>query len=260
MSGPLIVTAEGPVLTVVIDRPKANAIDAATSRLLGETFARFRDDPALRVAILTGAGERFFSAGWDLAAAAAGEAPDSDYGVGGFGGIARLPGLNKPVIAAVNGMAVGGGFELALCCDLVVTAGHARFWLPETRVGVIADAATLRLPRRLPRARAIELLLTGRQLTAAEAEAWGLVNRVVEPADLLAEAMAMARSIIEGAPLAVAAVLEVASTTEAVKLADAYALLEDGDPPNYRAMLGSEDAVEGPNAFAEKRLPVWRGR
>ncbi|HWL71006.1 MAG TPA: enoyl-CoA hydratase-related protein [Geminicoccus sp.] len=260
MSGPLVVTVEGPVLTVVIDRPKANAIDAATSRLLGETFARFRDDPVLRVAILTGAGERFFSAGWDLAAAVAGEAPDSDYGVGGFGGIARLPGLNKPVIGAVNGMAVGGGFELALCCDLVVAAGHARFWLPETRVGVIPDAATLRLPRRLPRARAIELLLTGRQLTAAEAVSWGLVNRVVEPADLLAEAMGIARGIIEGAPLAVAAVLEVARATEGLKLADAYALLEDGDLSAYRAMLGSEDAIEGPTAFAEKRLPIWRGR
>jgi crotonobetainyl-CoA hydratase len=260
MSGPLVVTVEGPVLTVVIDRPKANAIDAPTSRLLGETFARFRDDPALRVAILTGAGERFFSAGWDLAAAAAGEAPDSDYGVGGFGGISRLPGLNKPVIGAVNGMAVGGGFELALCCDLVVAAAHARFWLPETKVGVIADAATLRLPGRLPRARAIELLLTGRQLTAAEAETWGLVNRVVEPAGLLAEAMAMAHGIIEGAPLAVAAVLEVARATEALKLADSYALLEGGDLPAYRAMLGSEDAIEGPAAFAEKRPPVWRGR
>jgi crotonobetainyl-CoA hydratase len=212
------------------------------------------------VAILTGAGDRFFSAGWDLSAAAAGEAPDSDYGEGGFGGIARLPGLRKPVIAAVNGMAVGGGFELALACHLVVAVDEAMFWLPETKVGVIADAACLRLPGRLPQARAMELLLTGRKLDASEACAWGLVNRVVARGELLATARAIASDIIAGAPLAVASVLEIAQATNGLSLEQAYALLDDDKLPVYRTMLRSEDAQEGPAAFAAKREPAWKGR
>jgi len=128
--GPIRITRHGAVMEVVLDRPKANVIDAATSRLMGAAFVRFRDDPDLRAAIVTGGGDKFFSAGWDLKAAAAGEAPDTDYGVGGFGGIQELPGLNKPVIAAVNGMAVGGGFELALSADLILASHRARFALP----------------------------------------------------------------------------------------------------------------------------------
>ena len=135
--GPLRVARRGAILEVVLDRPKANAIDAVTSRAMGQVFAQFRDDPELRVAILSGGGEKFFSAGWDLNAAAAGEPPDADYGVGGFGGIQQLPGLNKPVIAAVNGMAVGGGFELALSADLILAADHVRFALPEIRSGTL---------------------------------------------------------------------------------------------------------------------------
>ena len=123
------------MLEVTIDRPKANAIDAATSRIMGDIFARFRDDPELRVAILTAAGEKFFCPGWDLKAAAEGEAPDSDYGVGGFGGLQELPGLNKPVICAVNGLAFGGGFEIMISCDIIIAAEHATFALPEINSG-----------------------------------------------------------------------------------------------------------------------------
>ena len=130
----------GSTLEVTLDRPKANTIDAATSRKLGAVFSGFRDDPDLRVAIFTGAGERFFSAGWDLAAGAEGEDYESDFGPGGFGGFAELPGLDKPVIAAVNGMAVGGGFELVMAADLVVAAEHATFFLPEASIGLIPDA------------------------------------------------------------------------------------------------------------------------
>src|SRR2546421_644268 len=154
--GPLRTTRTGAVLEVVLDRPKANAIDAATSRAMGECFAAFRDDPALRVAIVTAAGERVFSAGWDLKEAAQGVPPDSDYGVGGFGGLQQLPNLNKPVIAAVNGMAVGGGFELALSADLIIAAEHARFALPEGTAGTLAHAATGKLPRPVPHPLPIE--------------------------------------------------------------------------------------------------------
>ena len=136
----------GAVLQVTLDRPKANAIDVATSRELGEVFAAFRDDPELRIAIITGAGDKFFCPGWDLKAAAEGEAVDSDYGVGGFGGLQELPNLNKPVIAAVNGICCGGGLEWALSADIILAAEHATFALPEINSGTIADAATLKLP------------------------------------------------------------------------------------------------------------------
>ena len=122
MSEPIKTHRNGRVLEVTMDRPKANAIDAATSRIMGDVFAAYRDDPELRCAILTGAGEKFFCPGWDLKAAAEGEAPSSDYGVGGFGGLQELPNMNKPVIAAVNGIAFGGGFEIMLSCDIIIAA------------------------------------------------------------------------------------------------------------------------------------------
>src|ERR1700733_1152680 len=156
------------VFEITLDRPKANAIDADTSRQLGDAFAYFRDTASLRVAIVTGAGDRFFSAGWDLVAAANGEPEDADYGIGGFGGLQELPGLNKPVIAAVNGMAVGGGFELALAADLIVATEQARFALPEIKAGTLADSATLRLPKRIPYHLAMEMLLLGRWMEAQE--------------------------------------------------------------------------------------------
>jgi enoyl-CoA hydratase/carnithine racemase len=131
---------DGTVLEIVLDRPKANTIDATTSRELSQIFDSFNRDTTHRVAILTAAGEKFFSAGWDLNAANEGEAFDSDYGVGGFGGFPELPNRNKPIIAAVNGMAVGGGFEIAMAADFIVAADHAQFFLPETRVGVLPDA------------------------------------------------------------------------------------------------------------------------
>lgn len=260
MSDVLQVTKNGPILEVTLDRPKANAIDAATSREMGALFAEFRDDPALRVAILTGGGEKFFSAGWDLGSAAEGEDIDGDYGVGGFAGLTELHDLNKPVIAAVNGLAVGGGFELALSCDLIVAAEEAEFFLPEIFVGVLADAASFRLPKRLPHHIAMEMLLTGRRMSAVEAARWGLVNRVV-PADRLLEACReYAEAIVSAAPLSIAAVKEVTHATAALGIAECYSLLRSGELKDYSQMLVSEDAVEGPKAFAEKRDPVWKGR
>ena len=254
------VVKDGPVLEATLDRPKANAIDAATSRELSKVFADFRDDPSLRVAIFTGAGDRFFSAGWDLNAAAQGEEFEADYGEGGFGGFGELPGLLKPVICAVNGMAVGGGFEIVLGADLVVAAEHARFWLPEASLGILPDAASVRLPRMLPAAVANEILYAGRRLDAAEAQRWGLVNSVVSGDALMAEARALAGRIVQAAPLPVAAVTETHKRTGHLPLADAFEMLRSGEMSAYEAMLASEDAAEGPAAFAEGRSPRWQGR
>jgi crotonobetainyl-CoA hydratase len=249
------------ILVVTLDRPSANAIDVATSLALHEAFARLEADSALRVGIVTGAGERFFSAGWDLKAAAAGEAVDADHGPGGFAGLTELFGRSKPVIAAVNGLALGGGLELALAADLMVVADHAELALPEVLVGVVADSGgLLRLPRRLPAALARELLLTGRRMSAEEAGRLGLANAVVAKHDLMPAALDLARRIASAAPLAVAAVQEVLAATEGLGVREGFALMRSGDLPAYTRMIGSEDAVEGPRAFAEKRTPRWQGR
>ena len=260
MNDPIKTRADGGVLEVTLDRPKANAIDLATSRLMGETFKRFRDDPALRVAIVTGAGERFFSAGWDLKAAADGDAVDGDYGCGGFGGMQELPDLNKPLIAAVNGMAVGGGWELALSCDLILASKTATFALPEIRAGTLADAASIKLPKRIPYHVAMELLLTGRTMAADEACRWGVVNEVVEPEGLLDRAWELARQLADGPPLVFAAIKEVVRETEAMRAQDALGRVGLRDFPTVDRLYDSEDQQEGARAFAEKRDPKWKGR
>jgi crotonobetainyl-CoA hydratase len=254
------IEVEGPVLLVTLDRPKANAVDAPTSRLLYDAFARLRDDDSLRVGILTGAGDRFFSAGWDLKAAAAGEAPDADWGPGGFAGITEFFDIGKPVIAAVNGLAFGGGFELALAADLIVAADHAEFALTEARLGLVPDAGGLfRVPAVVPRNIALELMLTGRRFGADEALRWGLVNQVVPAAELLDTARALAARIIEAAPLSVAAILEVVDATTGLNVETAFRTLHAGLPA-YSKVAGSADAREGALAFVEKRSPVWLGR
>jgi crotonobetainyl-CoA hydratase len=259
-SGPLHVTRNGPVLEVVLDRPKANAIDAATSRVMSETFVKFRDDPELRVAIVTGGGEKFFCAGWDLKAGAAGEGPVSDYGEGGFGGIQELPNLNKPIIAAVNGMAVGGGFELALSADMIIAAEHARFALPEIKAGTLADAATIKLPRRIPYHVAMDLLLTGRWMESAEAQMRGLVNEIVPAGELMSRARALAKMLAEGPTLVFAAIKEVVRETEGMQFTEALRRINERRFRTVDILYSSEDQREGAVAFAEKRPPVWKGR
>jgi crotonobetainyl-CoA hydratase len=248
------------VLIITLDRPKANAIDVATSLELYAAFKTLNDDPALRVGIVTGTG-RFFSAGWDLGAANEGETVDADHGPGGFAGLTEYFSLTKPVIAAVNGLAVGGGFELALAADLIVASTAARFWLPEAQLGMLPDSGgLLRLPKAIPARLAREMILTGRRLEADEALALNLVNRVVEPEGLLDSALELAEAIVRAAPLAVTAARDILRATEGVEVEQGYTLMRSGAIPSYRAMLASDDVLEGPRAFAEGRAPEWKGR
>ncbi len=260
MSEDIQVRREGGILEVTMARGKANAIDLATSRQMGEIFQGFRDDPELRVAILTGAGEKFFSAGWDLKAAAAGDAVDGDYGVGGFGGLQELRDLNKPVIAAVNGICCGGGLEMAIAADIILAAEHATFALPEIRSGTVADAASVKLPRRIPYHIAMEMLLTGRWIDAVEANRWGLVNEVL-PADRLTQrAREQARLIASGPPLVHAAVKQIVREAERMTFQEAMNQITKRQFATVDRLYSSEDQLEGARAFAEKRDPVWRGR
>jgi crotonobetainyl-CoA hydratase len=261
MTGEAIKTRrQGGILEVTIDRPKANSIDLATSRIMGKIFAEFRDDQALRVAIITGAGNKFFSPGWDLKAAAAGDAVDGDYGVGGFGGMQELRDLNKPIIAAVNGICCGGGLEIALSADLILAAEHATFALPEIRSGTVADAASIKLPKRIPYHVAMDMLLTGRWLDVQEAHRWGFVNEILPAERLMERAWALARLLESGPPLVYAAIKEIVREAEGEKFQTTMNRVTRRQLPNVDVLYGSEDQLEGARAFAEKRDPIWKGK
>ena len=253
-------TISGSILEVTLDRPKANAIDLKTSKIMGEVFAKFRDDPNLRVAILTSSGDKFFCAGWDLKAAADGEAVDGDYGVGGFGGIQELPNLNKPIIAAVNGIACGGGLELAMSADIIIASEDATFALPEILSGTVADAASIKLPKRIPHHIAMELLFTGRWFDVNEAYKWGLINEIVPKKDLLTRARKLAETLASGPPLVYAAIKEIVREAENQDFHETMEKVTSRQLKTVDKLYSSEDQLEGARAFSEERPPVWKGK
>ena len=256
----------GKVLEVTLDRPPVNAIDDATSMELYRAFRTLQDDDGLMVGIITGAGERCFSAGWDLKAVAAAERLDEIDGVGspgGFAGLTEFWDLHKPVIGAINGAAIGGGFELALSSDILLVADHAEFWLPEMQRGFLASAGAIqRLPRRIPYNVAMDLFLTGRHMDAEEARHWGLVSEVVPGTNLMTRARELADALSESAPLALQGLKAIMPVVMPLSLEDAMQRTKIGNSgvEVYESMMLSEDAIEGPRAFAEKRKPQWKGR
>ncbi|CAI8031283.1 Enoyl-CoA-hydratase [Geodia barretti] len=249
---------KGRIATVTIKRPeRMNALHPPANLELHEIWNDFQNDPEVWIGILTGSGDKAFSAGNDLKYTAEHGLGMVRVGESGFGGLAKRTDCWKPIIAAVNGFALGGGFEMALSCDIIIAADHARLGLPEPRVGLMAGAGGVhRLPRMMPQKIAMGYILTGRHMTAQEAHRWGIVNEVVPLADLMPTVHRWAQDILEGAPLSIRASKQAAMMGLGHPLDIALNL----EYTQSTAMRRSEDVVEGPKAFAEKRKPNWKGR
>lgn len=270
MNKSVMIERHNHVLEITLNRPPVNAIDLSTSCELYEAFSELQENPELRVGIITAAGERIFSAGWDLKEFASNgedivESGDYDLGPGGVGGLSEFWKLKKPVIAAVNGKAIGGGFEMLLGADLIIAAEHAEFLLPEIKLGFLPDGGGIqRLSKRLPYNLAAELMLTGRVLSAQEARHFGLVSDVVSAEELLPRARQLAHQISEGAPLSLQAMKEVMTAIAPLSDEESFSLTRkawkgDSGLPIYEKMLRSDDYLEGSRAFSEKRKPVYKG-
>jgi enoyl-CoA hydratase/carnithine racemase len=249
---------KGRIAVVTINRPeRMNALHPPANFELHEIWNEFERDPELWVGVLTGAGDRAFSAGNDLRFTAEHGHDMVRFAETGFGGLAKRMTCSKPIVAAINGYALGGGFEMALACDLIIAADHARLGLPEPRVGLMAGAGGVhRLPRMIPQKIAMGYILTGRHMTAQEAHRLGVVNEVVPLAELMPATMKWAHEILGCAPLSIRASKQAAVQGLGHPLDIALNL----QFPEAEAMRRSEDTVEGPRAFAEKRKPNWKAR
>jgi len=257
------VETDGHLFTVTINRPDVmNALHPMANQELSDAFDEFAANPQLWVAIITGAGDKAFSAGNDLKyhaelRAKTGGRPQSPPK--GFGGLTNRHDLDKPVIAAVNGVAMGGGFEIALACDIIIASEQARFALPEPRVGLAAGAGGMqRLSRQIPLKKAMGMLLTGRHVAAQEGYELGFVTAVVPHVRLMEEARRWAGQILECSPMSIRATKQ--GVMRSLDVPALEAAMRNQDYPAYVALTQSEDAIEGPRAFAEKRKPEWKGR
>lgn len=255
------VEKEDHLTILTINRPEVmNCISAPTSQEMNQALNEFQDDPEAWLCIITGAGEKAFSAGMDLkwfAKNGREKYQEVMKPLKGLGGITQRLDCYKPIIAAVNGFAFGGGFEIALSCDIIIAAEGASFALPEPKVGIMAAAGgVIRLPRRIPYYAAMNIIMTGRRVSAAEAASLGLVAEVVPAEELMDTARRWAAQILECAPLAIRASKEAAMKALDMPMSEALSEIF----PGQKVLWASEDAVEGPKAFSEKRKPQWQGK
>ena len=268
MTDEIQVNILGKVLEITLNRPPANAITQSVSIAIHEALKMLQEDNELQCGIITGSGDKIFCAGWDLKEMAKMDSneqalADSLDCPGGFAGITEFWDLKKPVICAVNGLAVGGGFEIALACDMVLCTDHSEFFFPEMQRGFLPDVGGIQhLPRKLPYNIAMELLYTGRRMPASEAMQWGLVNEILPVEKLMTRARELAGHISQSAPLALQALKEVVPVIQEMPIKQAFSATKPGNDqfPIYQKMLFSEDFMEGGRAFAEKREPHWKGK